>query len=640
MNNIRFSLAVVLVVCLISTNASAETVDQRAAQILGLQLSNPVPNPNSTNWGERCLGRATYALAAYYTNQNISTANDYINDIQQQPEYWINGSNQHAFDYNINPGIQDFPCWDAISWLWRIYLDPTMNSRMSNTSRDALEYIMWFYVRTRSKHSDFIGSVWTVNKSENIDALQKSNYALAVQALSMAGPPYGPSLQLRDGYTIDNHYTGWVAYWKKYFRERAREGINIEVASPTYARTTLAAYYNLRDFSESSVLVRLAGDFLTLYWADVANEYLASAGVRGGAKTRNYKNVYLTRGREDGLCQWFYLYLWHHNENACGIHPYVLMPATSSYRIPDIVTAIATGQKPPYQYISRRPGFGTHDSMGNYLVQFDAGNSSHIRRYTYATQDYVLGTMTVNPAGSYTNINRQNRWMGIVMADDPDSRIVIHGLGTRFHGNSGLSDTGDGIGYSGLSEITGIAAVNCMVVGRDPSVEESLGTRIYISARGSGALWGNRIENDGGWFFTYAGGAYVGIRIASGGYVPHTVTDATGAVEGKMLDLVEWSPIIIQMGQASMYSSFDNFKTSVKANTFTYSNGKLTYDSENGDRFEFWANSNTLPKLNGATPSLNPAKTYSSPYIQGFHGEDVVTIAYPGYTSLVLNFSY
>ena len=44
------------------------------------------------------------------------------------------------------------------------------------------------------------------------------------------------------------------------------------------------------------------------YWADVANEYLPEVGVRGGAKTRVYKDDYMKKGVR-GLHQWFYLCL-------------------------------------------------------------------------------------------------------------------------------------------------------------------------------------------------------------------------------------------------------------------------------------------------------------------------------------------
>jgi hypothetical protein len=139
-----------------------------------------------------------------------------------------------------------------------------------------------------------------------------------------------------------------------------------------------------------------------------------------------------------------------------------------------------------------------------------------------------------------------------------------------------------------------------------------------------------------GWFFTRAGGAYVAVRpVNNDAYVIHSIED------GKMLDLPDmWAPVIVQMGRTEDYPDFDAFRASVQANRVMYEDGHLTYDSEAGDVYEFWSRGVQLPRINGHTPSLNPAKTYSSPYILGWHGEDIVTLSYPGVDSLVLDFSY
>jgi methionine-rich copper-binding protein CopC len=99
-----------------------------------------------------------------------------------------------------------------------------------------------------------------------------------------------------------------------------------------------------------------------------------------------------------------------------------------------------------------------------------------------------------------------------------------------------------------------------------------------------------------------------------------------------------WAPVIIQMGQASGYADFAAFRTSVIANSLTFSSNILNYTSEAGDVFTVYANSKTTPQVNGTTVNLNPAKTYDSPYLSMTHGTDLATVSYPGYQNLLLNF--
>jgi hypothetical protein len=99
-----------------------------------------------------------------------------------------------------------------------------------------------------------------------------------------------------------------------------------------------------------------------------------------------------------------------------------------------------------------------------------------------------------------------------------------------------------------------------------------------------------------------------------------------------------WAPVVIQMGRASDYKTFEAFQASVKARKFEYKDGKLTYVSEAKETFEYWSNSKQLPKINGTAVNLNPAKTYDSPYLSMMHGSNKAVIKYPGYEDVVLEF--
>jgi len=92
------------------------------------------------------------------------------------------------------------------------------------------------------------------------------------------------------------------------------------------------------------------------------------------------------------------------------------------------------------------------------------------------------------------------------------------------------------------------------------------------------------------------------------------------------------------MGRAADYKSFEAFQTSVKARKFEYENGKLAYESEAKDSYEYWAKGAQLPKINGTTVNLNPPKTYDSPFLSMKHGENKAVIKCPGYDDVVLEF--
>ena len=606
---------------------SADALDLYAAYSSG-DYALPGANASDAERKTYCQVASAFALAALSANQNVSEANAVLRGLATSTYF----PNDNSYD-------PEFGCFWGMLYLVRIYASPTTSQRLEASTKASLEQMLWQFVFHRSTIAEATNTdSWQVHMSENMDAMKKSALLVATQALRATR---GDNATLEDGATLVQHQNSWRSYWKLYFLARAREGINLEIAS-AYSKYTLASYYNVYEFTPSSVLKSQARRFLDLYWADYAQDFLPATGVRGGASTRVYKDAAERTANKATLRDWTYIYGWHDFPHTAE-RP-TLIAATSAYRIPEIIGAMASDtNKAPYQYISRRPGLvrpGAEDELlcidryiigkpettplcETYDVGFDAGNS-YVRRYSYITQDYVLGALKFDPARDYTTLTDQNRVMGINFAANPDWRILIHGNGT------------DADGAVGLTEIVGDAAVNAMVVARDVNAEYSDGTRIYISL---GDLWTNLVY-DGGWLFTQAGGAYAGIRIATGGtgptdrYVIHSVD------EGKFLDLKDkWSPVVIQVGQAANYSSFAAFRSSVKANAYSYSNGTLSYTSENNDVFSISRASTSMPTVNGGG-STNPAKTYNSPYIVGFHGENVVTVNYSNYAPLTLDFSY
>jgi hypothetical protein len=184
---------------------------------------------------------------------------------------------------------------------------------------------------------------------------------------------------------------------------------------------------------------------------------------------------------------------------------------------------------------------------------------------------------------------------------------------------------------------------------------DSVGMRIFISQ----PVFANSVTTQGGWHFVRSGGGFAAFRVANQGLEP-PVTTPQGGVIYELED--PWSPVAFQMRQASDYDAvctspnsppdcrYQKFRDEVVTEAvFTYSaaDKKLTYTSLDdqtyviyrGEDYEANLPGYPLPTVDGGG-SVSPARTYSSPYITGFHGEDTVKLNYGDYPELELNFTY
>ena len=516
--------------------------------------------------------------------------------------------------------------------LFRIYLLESTRQRLSTEARKAIEDHAWELLTKYNREitrADADKRFWDFRSSENHYLNDRRRYTLALQIVRMA-KGYGSQAML-EGKTIDSHCQAWLTFWKRYFRDRANEGIDIEVAHPSsYGMCTVGVYYDLYDLIDNTELNELAGNYLTLFWAEVASEFEPRTGQRAGwASTRNTfydgKRVYWAQSL-------LYCYNWHDNAFAnrfIGQAPFL----TSSYRPPEILSAIAGDRnRGCYLTTCRRPGLLENET--DWPMIFDENGNAHIRRDVYYTPDYALSTITYDPKREYRSSIALAQSMGATFASDQHQRITVMGTG-----------------YYAKRAISGITGTAVSIISRDPKAQFGLGrfksdgTRVFIS---NGELWDNRVEDVSGWFFTKAGDSYVAIRAPGQGYRittkkyiwPNRKLKEVEEKNGHFLELKDmWAPLVIQMGRAADYKSFEAFCTSVKDNPFVYENEKLTYVSEAKDTYEYWAKIAQPPHLNGVKVNLNPAKAYDTPYLSMVHGESKAIISYPGYKDLILDFN-
>ena len=206
--------------------------------------------------------------------------------------------------------------------------------------------------------------------SENLDATRKASLYLAALALNASCP--NKLLEL-DSKPVHEHVHAWETHWRRYFLHRAVEGIGSEMGSPTYAKYAIQNFINIADLSPN--LGNLAGSFLQLWFADAAQAFIPSTGVRGGAHNRAYRTAaFFTAG--DPFSSFAWLYGWWSPAQPAGVGgvgsssgskvleslvkvPQMTLFASSDWKPLDVITAVASEASPltaPFMYTQRRMG--------------------------------------------------------------------------------------------------------------------------------------------------------------------------------------------------------------------------------------------------------------------------------------------
>jgi hypothetical protein len=551
--------------------------------------------------------------------------------------------------------------------LLQIYLVKQTYDRLTLESRQAIEDYawdmlprmptFWFY---NCSQEDAGKPFWEFNSSENVYVEARALY-LQLLAVLRRSERYGPE-KLFAGKTIESQYQAWVQFWIGYFRDRAMNCLDLEVAHyGSYGLVTMGCTYMVHDATDNPELRKLAANFITLYLAEVASEYEPRTGNRAWAGSRMHMPYGITYWTRMLLCAYGWNQMSSHYDNLLSVTFLI-----SDYRPPEILRAIA-GNPDRGEYLSTSRRHATVEDIRNKKIVFDENGDSFFRRDVWFTPDYTLSTMTLDPGHEYDVHIAIAQTTGVTFASDERSRISV--LGRGFYASRATM---------------GITGPAVSIIARDPKAGFGLArfvsnnNRVFLS---NGPLWDNRVEDPSGWFFTRIGEAYAAIFIPDGyqvsdkGYEwPNRQIKEVEETAGHYLDLNDmWAPVILQMGRAKDYKSFEAFQMSVKENRFEWEegedlssealakeehrtlntehstsnieqegtkngSGKLTYTSEAGDTYEVWAKFPQLPKINGETLNLNPEYTYNSPYLKMKHGSNKAVISYPGYEDVVLEF--
>jgi hypothetical protein len=567
-----------------STLAEEPAAAGRTMLEAGLDIRRETPHP----WYD-----ATRALCMLHLEHEVDEANRLVRAV--------------ALGWPVDVADKKEPeAYWAFSALVRIVVahGASGTGRLSSGAEEDLKALFWDYTSPRSRPDP--SETWMLAESENHDLMRKSVHYLMATAYAV-DPNYRDRPYV-DGKTASDHRDRWSAYFRAFCEERARKGLFVEVASPTYQKYHLQCLINLRDLSPDAEVRRLVENLLHLLWADWAQDQLG--GLRGGGKSRSYPGKYSRNGAIDGMTQAAELYFDFPGSAGFGGLPTLLM-ATSDYRPPDIVRRIALSRPvSAYTSLSRRPGAGqvTRDPRG-YGRQSDVDPNKSTLRVVRVTPDYVFGTTMFDPESSHVGVSAQNRWSGVIFPTGPDRRVYI-GCGSA---REDKPQTYDAL-------IT--AQSGPVLVARKKREAHRYNLVPYIVVPSSLEV---RLEREG-WVFVQEGAAYAGVYVLG----------AYSWEEDRVVPADEWAPILMAVGRQVDDGSFAAFQERLLNMKIQERVDEVVFQCM-GEEMAVSRQADRLPLVNGRSPNLEPAFTYQSPYVNAVWDAPVVRVSC-GAEEMILDF--
>jgi hypothetical protein len=453
---------------------------------------------------------------------------------------------------------------------------------------------MWTFAHAFSKVGE-APNTWNLFDSENHDAQAESFYFLAAQIFKNRGDY--KNRKYADGSTVAQQYTAWHDHWMHYFDERAKKGMFVEEAAPSYHGYVLDAILNIYNFAEDPVLRQKAGMILDIDFADFALQELQH--VWGGAKSRSYVPSSYNGGTDDMTLLANLLY----GPTPTGDN-HALMLASSGYYPPPVVTSMIENRAAmgAYGYVARRPGVGPSrfDTNGDWNVNPD----SSVLTYTYVTPQYVMGTAELQPGVKHVAPSRQNRWEGIIFDTTPGDRVYPQAGPPDFNpANDAFLSVQD---------------KNVLITAKSPAINEP--TYVYFS----NTL--DTLAEKRGWIFVKEGGAYLAVKPATGGY--QWLTPAKNKAPNRNSRYIRLgkatAPIIFEAGTVATYPTLAAFQAKILGNKLVY-NGNVSYTS-GGVHFAFFGDTSKPPQVNGEGPRYTTPYEFNSPFMSARFGSGKILI--------------
>ena len=566
-----------------------------------------------TPWGEVAVrldvrvsryvfSRLTFALAALRLGTDTNRANAAVIEAVEQ----VRREQQSSGEFGLH--------WMG-GVFHRIYglFGPrgSMKGRLSSEAADAIRRLFADWARSESRLADADPELsWRLWGSENHSAQRDATRWAAARMVAL--DPRGETYRYDDGSTAAEQLTAWGTFLKRYFRERVKRGMLVEISPSGYGSRTLQGWHNIYDFTDDPELKYLVKSALDVWWADWAQEQLN--GMRGGGKTRLYPGAYGLSGSDrNRAMSWFYL------GRGKPAHKHETLPviATTTYRLPLVVMDIALDPegRGVYETRSRRlgrlaesggPQKVSRDEHPVYDVDPEYGG---LIRYTYCTPEFIVGCLMMErrPRDYWTKVSAQNRWHGVIFDGDLDSTIYPRCDTSRSTSNAHWAVQNKGTLIA--QKLRGAVTTGAMRVCFSTDLER---------------------HEAGGWIFAEAEGAYAAVKIAQGGWA---------WVDKRWLRCEEeYAPVILEVVRKQEYgNSFDAFKAAILRQQIHLEDGVLRYRGlqEDAGQFTFYTESERLPELDGEPINLRPDYAFESPFLKEAWASGVVHIQKGGRNLLI-----
>ncbi len=560
------------------------------------------------------------------TQADIDLVNERLDDMDDAGEF--DQIDQTPVDETGSPSLY----W-ALPNLCRILSNNYMRSQLTAAAKTSIENVLIDFASERDFYTDSSTDdvyIYDIHNSMNHDWLRKAAFLAAAQYFKSTGQNI-----YNDGYTAQEHYDGWNAHLKKKIQRMAGYGLDPEIASPGYISITLESIFNIHDLCEDRTLQRLAGTYISLVLADAGCE--SFEGVRGGGKTRCYKSGYAYDGNSDYLRWWTHILA--NTPTSMGTPSRTVVgTCMSNYVMPDVVKNLATSyDNRTFWHVSRRFAAGYHYVEYNIPVYyFDFPQD--IRRHTYGTDKYVLGSFLIDEDGGtskYVMLNTQNQWMGAVCRANPTySRVYFQ---TRYPDDASPSNHRD---------LNAMQYHNAVLVKRQVTA-----ANYDLFCFMSNDFRANRVDPDAStnyWIFSRNSDSsvYVAMKAvdatSSGFYNIDVSKSVPGYGDPMLVKFADNTTICaMQVVKASDYADFAAFQTAVKNLTFqTNGANEVEFVTLEGYNLKMYRDGSD-PKLDNSVYGLNISRTYSGNYLwNDTHGDVSIDVRDPSGNALLLDFNY
>jgi hypothetical protein len=242
------------------------------------------------------------------------------------------------------------------------------------------------------------------------------------------------------GYLVAQSWPDWADaaevkgrcthYLDRYLTRVCRFGQG-EFDSTTYSVFYLNSLATLYDFAEDTSWKNRAGMMMDWYLANTAGDWLD--GLFVGAHSREYHPTFTHNYAPAGtVAAWLY-FGGKCPDLRTGEPHYSIINALSAYRAPDILVAIAQDRRKEFEHVETHDiTLATEPTHDGHDTQLLTGKSKGfkglgymsrvgVRKYTYLTPGYALGSMADGKQGDMIWSGQMRRWSLDWRSEQPSS---------------------------------------------------------------------------------------------------------------------------------------------------------------------------------------------------------------------------